>query len=376
MKEKPLPKIPFFFTHISEKAIAEVTSVLRSGWLNEGEVVKLFEQKLADVLGVSHPVTVNSGTSALHLALVLAGVGPGDEVIVPPQTFIATGLVVLMTGARPVFADIDPETGNIHPDAIVPRITSRTKAIIPVHWGGYPCDLDEIHAIAGQFRLTVIEDAAHALGAIYKGRPIGSISRYTAFSFQAIKHLTTGDGGMLCCRDAEDAREATIRRWFGIDRTDMKRSILGDRGYDISVLGFKYHMNNVAAALGVGNLTDFPERLTRRRKIACYYRERLADMPGLALLRSENDRIHAYWQFSLLVDDRLDFVTKLSEQGIPASVIDLRIDTNSVFGGIQNDLPGQRYFNERHLALPCHEGLADTDVDHIVDTIRKIRGPS
>src|SRR5262245_55082992 len=207
----------FFHVHVSDRSRQLASEVLTSGWLSEGEMVRRFEGALAEHLGMSNPVTTNSGTAALHLALAVAGVGPGDEVILPPQTFVATGLVVLMHGAIPVFADVDRMTGNITPQAIERALTERTRAILPVHWGGYPCDLDPIGSLAAARGLTVIEDAAHALGAVYRGRPIGSISRFTAFSFQAIKHVTSGDGGALCCPSTADARAARARRWFGID---------------------------------------------------------------------------------------------------------------------------------------------------------------
>ncbi len=360
----------FFHTHVSEEAIERVTAVLRSGWLNEGEVVKEFESELAHVLAVANPVTTNSGTAALHLALVIAGVAPGDEVILPAQTFIATGLVILQQGATPVFADIDPQTGNISPKSIEDKITRRTKAIMPVHWGGLPCDMDEINALAARHGLVVIEDAAHALGANYKGRPIGTLSRFTAFSFQSIKHLTTGDGGMLCCPAEEDVRAARIRRWFGIDRSDMRRSLIGARGFDIGLLGFKYHMNNIAAALGLGNLADFPERLSRRRAIAARWRYALATVSGLELIRMDNDRDPAWWFFNVLVEHRMDFVRKLAERGVPTSVIDLRIDQNSVFGGLRGDLPAQADFNERQVALPLHEGLSEEDIETVIHAIQ------
>jgi len=363
---KPLT---FFYTHVSPKAVERVTAVLRSGWLNEGEVTREFECEMARVLGLSHPVAVNSGTSALHLALVLAGVGSGDEVILPAQTFVATALVILMQGATPVFADIDPHTGNIDPRSITGKITPRTKALMPVHWGGCPCDMQEINAFATRHGLAVIEDAAHALGATYQGKPIGAVSRFAAFSFQAIKHLTTGDGGLLCCLSEEDAREARRRRWFGIDRASVQRSIIGDRGYDISVLGYKYHMNNVAAALGLGNLEDFPSRLTRRQQIGAFYRKELASVPGLELLRVDPDRTHAYWVFTVLVERRQDFARKLAEEGIPTTVVDLSIDRNSVFGGIRDDLPGQAEFNERQIAIPLHEGLSENDLEKVVTTV-------
>ena len=223
----------FFHTHVSPKARELAGRTLEAGWLSEGAQVKEFEAALAERLKLRNPVALNSGTSALHLALALAGVGPEDEVILPAQTFVATGLVVLMQGATPVFADIDPATGNLCPESLRRKVTRRTRAVMPVHWAGYPCDLDEIQAVAAEDDLAVIEDAAHALGATYKGKPIGAISRFTAFSFQAIKHLTTGDGGALCCGRAADARQAFVRRWFGIDRGNSQPSVLGERIYDI-----------------------------------------------------------------------------------------------------------------------------------------------
>lgn len=359
-----------FNTHISKESVRLVNSVLASGWLSEGKLVKEFESALEKHLGLVNPVAVNSGTSALHLALALAGITSGDEVILPAQTFVATGLVILMQNATPVFADIDPLTGNITPESIEKKITSRTKAIIPVHWGGYPCNLDEINTLAQKYGLFVIEDAAHALGAIYKGRPIGTISDFTAFSFQAIKHLTTGDGGALCCKEDDNAHRARTNRWFGIDRANSQPSILGERVYDIKSVGYKYHMNDFSAALGLGNLKDFPERLLRRRQNACYYRENLNEVIGIQLLKSEPDHCSAFWLFTLLVEKRENLIRKLSEKGIPSSVVHLRIDHNSVFGGLRDDLPGQTEFNEKQLAIPVHENLSFDEIDLILDTIR------
>lgn len=361
-------KIEFFNTHVSQTAIERVTEVLKSGWLNEGAVTKEFEEKLAETLGVANPVTVNSGTSALHLPLVMCGVGVGDEVIIPPQTFVATGLVVKMCGATPVFADIDPATGNMSPASFEEKITPRTKAVIPVHWGGYPCEMDEINEIAARFGIAVIEDAAHALGATYRGKPVGTLSRFTAFSFQAIKHLTTGDGGMICCPDEADAERAKVLRWFGIDRSKGTRSHLGARGYDIETVGYKYHLNNVASALGVGNLSDFLPRLARRREIGKFYQQRLQDAPGLRQLDFKPDREHAFWLFTVLVERRDDFARKMLEAGIPVSVVDFRIDRNSVFGGM-TDLPNQAKFNEEQISIPLHEALTDEQLELIVSTI-------
>lgn len=360
----------FFQTFISRKSIELAVEVLHSTFVSEGQIVKQFEGALSQRLGLFNPVAVNSGTSALHLALAIEGVGSGDEVILPAQTFVATGLVILMQGATPVFADIQYETGNIYPTSIREKITEKTKAIMPVHWGGYPCDMDEINSIAEEYNIAVIEDAAHALGATYKGKPIGCISRFTAFSFQAIKHLTTGDGGTLCCLNRNDYNHAINRRWFGIDRANSKPSILGEREYDINSVGYKYHMNNLAAAVGLGNLEVFPANLKRRRAIAARYRDELKDVPGLVLLDYKNDRESAYWLFTVLVKRRTDFIEKLKKHGIPASVVHLRIDHNSVFGGIMPNLANQERFNEDQAAIPVHSGLSDDEVEQVIGAVK------
>lgn len=359
-----------FWTHVSEAAVRRVTDVLRSGWLNEGAVVKDFEARLGEVLGLRNAVAVNSGTSALHLALHLCGVGPGDEVVLPAQTFVATGTVVLMQGATPVFADIEPATGNLSARSVAERLGDRTRAVVAVHWGGLPCDMDAINELAAGRGIAVIEDAAHALGATYKGRPTGSVSRFTAFSFQSIKHLTTGDGGCLCCLDERDATRAVAARWFGIDRARARPNAEGARLWDIQELGYKYHMNNVAAALGLGNLEDFPERLARRRRVATAYRAELAGVPGLELLELPSDREHAYWLFTLRVENRDGFVKKLADRGIRSSVVDLGIDRNSLFEKYRCDLPGQREFDLTQISIPVHEGLSDEQVARVIQAIR------
>ena len=360
----------FFQVHISPQAIDSATEVLKSGLINQGDKVEEFETALTEQLGLLRPVAVNSGTSAMQLALSIAQVGWGDEVILPAQTFVATGMVVLAAGAKPVFADIQPETGNICPKSIHEKITKRTRAVIVVHWGGYPCDLDQINKLAEQHNLSVIEDAAHALGATYKGKSIGSVSRFTAFSFQAIKHLTTGDGGLLCCLYEQDYDKALSRRWFGINRANVKPSILGSREYDIQEIGYKYHMNNLSAAVGLGNMADFPSNLKRRREIALIYRSELKNISGIKLLNYSDDRQSAYWLFTVLVEHREDFVRSMKSHGVPTSVVDLRIDDNSVFGGRTPDLPGQEKFNDMQIAIPIHSELTDNDVNLVIDSIR------
>ena len=360
----------FYSTKITKKAVELVNKVLRSEFVSAGVYAKKFEGELYAKLGLINPVSVNSGTSALHLGLEVTGVGVGDEVILPAQTFVASGLAILMTGATPVFADIQYQTGNIDPESIKQKITEKTKAIMPVHWAGYPCDMNEINQIAEENDLTVIEDAAHALGATYKGKPIGSISDFTAFSFQAIKHLTTGDGGALCCIDENHYREARNRRWFGIDRENSKPGILGERVFDIVKTGFKYHMNDLAAALGLGNLEDFLERLKRIREIAAIYRKELVDVQGLQLLNYTNDRESAYWLFTILVENRLDFIKMMRAADIPVSVIHQRIDRFSVFGKQKPNLVNQEKFDENQISIPINDNLSDEDVYKVLVAIK------
>ena len=359
----------FFHTHVGDAALPEIAQALAATRLSEGARVKAFEQALADTLGLARPAAVNSGTAALHLAAVVAGVGPGDEVIMAPQTFIATGLVVLQQGARPVFADIDLATGNLDPADFARKITAKTKAVMPVHWAGMPCDMDEINAVAKTHNVAVIEDAAHALGATYRGRPVGSLSRFTAFSFQAIKHLTTGDGGAVCCTDAADATEIFRRRWFGIDRASSPTTELGERDYNLADVGYKYHLNDYAAALGLGNLVGFADRLARRRAIAAQYDAALAGTVGVRMLARPTDRQSAWWLFPLRVERRLDFIRALRDRGVPTSVCHLRIDTNRVFGG-PFDLPNAAAFDADQINLPVHEGLTDADVAQVIGAVR------
>ncbi|MCR4336256.1 MAG: aminotransferase class I/II-fold pyridoxal phosphate-dependent enzyme, partial [Candidatus Omnitrophica bacterium] len=238
--QKVLRPIQMFRVNICDRAIERAVSVLKSGYVGQGPVVDELEKYFKDVSGAPYNVTVNSGTSALHLAVILAGVNRGDEVITTAQTMMATSHAILMQGAKPVFADVQLSSGNIDPMDIEHRITKKTKAILVVHWAGCPCDMDEIHSLARRHNLMVIEDAAHAIGATYKGRPIGSISPMTCFSFQAIKHVTGGDGGMLSLLNEENKIFASRLRWFGIDRDQRKPTLLGEHEWDVTQLGYKY----------------------------------------------------------------------------------------------------------------------------------------
>ena len=362
--------ISIFDTYIHSSAKKNVEKVLNSTFISEGKLVKEFEKKLTSDLGIINPVTVNSGTSALHLALVMAGVKPNDEVILPAQTFIATGSVILQQKACPVFADIDYKTGNISLDSIKSKISNKTKAIIVVHWGGYPCDMDEIIDIAHKNNIMVIEDAAHSLGSIYKNRVIGEISDFTCFSFQAIKHLTTGDGGAVSCKSKEIYQKALSTRWFGINRDNSKPSILGEREFDINELGFKYHMNDYAAALGLSNIINFKQRLKHRHQLAEFYTSNLSKIDGISLFDYKNDRKSAYWLFGFHVKKREQFISALKSKGIMTSVIHQGIDKYSVFGGKKIELVNQRKFDETQIHIPIHDSITFEQANYIVEQIK------
>jgi perosamine synthetase len=363
-------QINFFSTDVSNDSINFVIETLKSGMISAGKKADLFETKLSEY-GFKHPVSLNSGTITMHLALIASGVKEGDEVIIPAQTFISTGLAVLYVGAKPIFADINPNDGNINVESIRNKITKKTKAIIPVHWGGYPCDMDEIIKLSEEFGLSVIEDAAHAFGSIYKNKLIGSISRFTSFSFQAIKHLTTGDGGALCCLNSEDEKLVKRLRWFDIDRENSKTGFLGEREYDAINVGYKYHMNDISASLGIGNLLSISDKLSKLRNFAKIYDENLSNVSGIKLMDYKQDRISSYWLYPIIVDERENFIKKMKESNIPVSVVHQGIDKNSIFGGKKIELIGQRYFDDNQIHIPINSSLFIEDVDYIVKKINE-----
>ena len=360
----------FFTSHISKTASDSVVDVLNSGMVSEGNLVREFENSLCQKFNFPSAIAVNSGTSALHLSLLILGVGPGDEVILPPQTFISSGFAILMCGGIPVFSDINPLTGNIDPKKIKDKISPRTKGIMPVHWAGYPCDMSEISSIAKEHNLFVIEDAAHALGAKYKEEHIGAHSDAVTFSFQAIKHLTTGDGGLIVLRDPEKVKLARQKRWFGFDR-EKSTGFLGEREDQFEELGFKYHMNNLAAALGLANLQDFDENLKRRHQIAKHYDDSLKKVNGIQLLDTQTDRESSNWLYTILVSDRARFIQHMNNMGVPVSVVHQRIDRHPVLGGLSKNLNGQESFEEKQISLPLHPHLTDEDLDKVLSSVQK-----
>ena len=364
--------IPIFYPHVPESVIEKLAEILRSRWVGQGPKVDEFEREFSKKFGSKHVVSLNSGTSALRLALALIGVVSGDEVISTPYTMVATNTAILEQFAKPIFADIQYETANLDPADIERHITEKTKAIICVHWGGYPCDMNKIRKIAAEHDLPVIEDAAHALGAMYRGKPIGTISEFTIFSLQAIKHITTGDGGMLSITNTDKYKEAIRRRWFGIDRAARKPSILGhDPTYDIKEPGYKYHMNDIAATMGLEQLNYFDSLFKRRAEIAERYRRELKDVTGITLLENKSDRMHANWMFAIHVDRRTEFAEWMHSKGIEVSVHNWRNDKYTVFGGLRKDLPNLENLNNDLICIPLHHKLSDQNANYIIEAIKE-----
>jgi dTDP-4-amino-4,6-dideoxygalactose transaminase len=361
--------IVLFHPHVSESAINLVQQTLRTRWIGQGPKVDEFEQKFGARFGDGRTaIAVGSGTDALHLAYILAGIHAGDEVITPVFTCAATNIPLLYQKAEIKFADVQPGTLNIDPAHVKQLITDRTKAIVCVHYGGLPCDLNELTEIAAERGIPIIEDAAHALGGTYMGKQVGSISEFSMFSFQAIKQLTTGDGGMLVLKDHTLADRARRIRWFGIDRAAKQ---MGNWDNDITEIGYKYQMNDIAAAMGLSAMEEFDAVMAFRKKLFNRYSEELNGMPGLQIIGDGfTDREHAAWLFTVIVEDRMGLQTKLREHRIESNQVHYRNDRYTVFGGRRDNLPNMDAIEDKYLVLPLHTRISIEQVDRICDIIR------
>lgn len=348
-----------------ELLMPALEEVLYSGMLAEGEAVYKFEAEFAKRYGLQHVLGMSSGTAALHAALTLADVGPGDEVISTPMTAEPTNTSILYCGAKVVWADVDPVSGNIDPESVKSCISSRTKAILCVHYAGYPARLSELRDIADQHGLALIEDCAHALGAEYKGRPIGSIGDYSIFSFQAIKHMTTVDGGVLVLKDPAKIQDAKKFRWFGmlkgVPRTDI----------DITSIGYKYNMNNVTATIGLVQLKIIDDIVSRYIDNGHYYDRVLVNIPQIDYARVESGASSSYWLYTLLCDDSDKIEKTLISNGIYASKLHRPNSFHSIFSNAKKDLPGLAKFYSRLLHIPCGWWVTNEDRERIVEIIQK-----
>jgi dTDP-4-amino-4,6-dideoxygalactose transaminase len=363
--------IPLFKVHMPprEALLPALAETLYSGHVTQGPQVAEFEAALVPLLGNRNVLTVNSGTSALQLALRLAGVR-GGSVVTTPMTCAATVLPVLAEGARPVWADVDPATGNIDPLDAERKLRPDTKAVLAVHWGGQPCDMDALMAVGRKHGVPVIVDAAHALGASWAGEPAGGPSAdFTAFSLQAIKHVTTVDGGILTTKDAGDYRRGKLLRWFGIDRDAEQADARVD--VDIPEAGMKWHMNDVAATVGLVQLRYLDGVLAAHRANAAFYAERFGGLVGWA--EPPVKAAGSWWLFTLLLDNgsqRQPFMAHMKAAGVQVSRVHARLDRLTCFREYAaGPLPGVDEFYDRMCCIPVHWGLSEPDRRRVADAV-------
>jgi len=377
--------LPFALPHITQAEIDEVVDTLRTGWLTTGPKTKRFEREFAERVGTPHALAVNSATAAMHLALDAIGLQPDDEVIVPVYTFTATAEVVVYFRARPVFVDVDPVTCNLDPAQLENHITSRTRVIMVVHIAGLPAEMDAILAIAQAYNLPVIEDAAHAFPAKYKGRTIGSISDLTAFSFYATKTLSTGEGGMLTTANPAYAERAALMAFHGISRDAWKRyRAEGSWYYEVARAGYKYNMTDLAAALGLHQLARSEWLLERRRAIAQRYTEAFSQIPELETPPSPAHVEHAWHLYILrlrlerLTISRDAFIQALTEAQIGTSVhfIPLHLHTfyRDTYHLVAGDFPAALHAYQRAISLPIYPSMTEEDVEDVIIAVEQVIG--
>nr|WGD62588.1 DegT/DnrJ/EryC1/StrS family aminotransferase [Bacillus subtilis] len=376
--------LPYSLPLIGKEEIQEVTETLESGWLSKGPKVQQFEKEFAAFVGAKHAVAVNSCTAPLFLALKAKGIGPGDEVITSPLTFSSTANTIIHTGATPVFADIDQNTLNIDPVNLEAAVTPRTKAVVPVHFGGQSCDMDAILAIAQNHGLFVLEDAAHAVYTTYKQRMIGSIGDATAFSFYATKNLATGEGGMLTTDDEELADKIRVLSLHGMSKAAWNRySSNGGWYYEVESPGYKMNMFDLQAALGLHQLKRLDDMQKRREEIAGRYQTAFQQISGLITPFVHDDGRHAWHLYVLQVDDkkagvtRGEMITALKDKyniGTSVHFIPVHIHPyyQKQFGYKEADFPNAMNYYKRTLSLPLYPSMSDDDVDDVIEAVRDI----
>lgn len=380
----PLEKenIPYGRQCIDEADIQAVTEVLRSDYLTTGPKSGEFEKLVCQYTGAKYAVAVSNGTAALHAACCAAGIGPGDEVITTPLTFAASANCVLYCGGKPVFADVDEKTYNIDPADIERKITSRTKAVIPVHLAGQPCDMQAIREIAGKHGLTVIEDGAHALGAVYQGHRIGTGSQLTTFSFHPVKPVTTGEGGMAVTDQEELYQKLRLFRSHYITKEVNTQDRPGDAGswyYNQTGLGYNYRMTDIQAALGISQMGKLNQFLRRRRELASRYTKAFAGHPDLILPDQSPDGISGWhlYMVQILHQDRREVFEKMREAGIEVNVHYIPVYQHTYYrthGYADTCCPVAEKIYARLMSLPLYPGLTDQQQDYVIGTLQHILG--
>jgi dTDP-4-amino-4,6-dideoxygalactose transaminase len=374
---------------VGESEIGEVVAALQSGWLSTGPRVQAFERAFAEHVGSPFAIGVNSCTAALHLALLAAGIGPGDEVVTTPLTFCATANAILHSGAIPVFADVEASSMNLDPAAVEAALTPRTRAILPVHFAGRPADVDALGAIARRHSLVVVEDAAHCVEGAVGGRRIGSIGDFTCFSFYATKNLTTGEGGMVTTASASAAEWMRVAALHGMSKDAWARYAgTSGRLYDVVMAGFKYNMMDLQAAIGLRQLARLPELQARRADVWRRYDEGLADLPVTLPAAPAADTVHARHLYTVLVDparsglSRDEVRAALAERGISTSVHFTALHLFSFYAerlGLRRGMfPAAELVSDRTLSLPLSAAVSDEDAERVVTAMRSIfgRGPA
>ena len=376
--------LPFSIPTIEDDEINEVVDSLKSGWITTGPKVKRFEEAFKSYVGAPYAVPLSSATAGLHLAVLSLGLTPSDEVITTPMTFAATVSMIVRGGGKPVFADIDPDTLNIDTELIREKITERTRAIVPVHFAGQPCDMDAIRTLADEFNLRVIEDAAHAVGTEYKGKRIGSLDTLSVFSFHPIKNITTGEGGMVCTRDEALAEEISLMKFHGMSREAWKRyESSGTPNYDIMLPGFKYNMMDIQAALGIHQLAKLDTFIARRSEIARFYNAAFAEVeevmtPGLV---PWNHR-HAWHLYTPLIRverltiDRDRFMEELKGENIGTGLHFKAVHHHPYYRQTLNiapgELPNADYASDRIMSLPLFPRMTMDDARDVVAAVKKV----
>lgn len=370
--------IPYGRQWIDEEDIKGVVDVLRSDYVTTGPAVVEFERKVADYVGAKYAVAVSNGTAALHIACLAAGIGEGDEVITTPVTFAASANCALYCGAKPVFVDIDPDTYNIDPRKIEDKITTSTKAIIAVHFTGQPCQMDEIHAIGKKYNLLVIEDAAHGLGADYKGKKVGSMSDMTTFSFHPVKHITTGEGGMVLTNNKDLYEKLILYRGHGITREeDLMTENQGGWYYQQLALGYNYRITDIQCALGISQMNKLDDFVTRRREIAKCYTEALKDIEGLKLPKQEtgcNNSWHLY-VIQILNKDRKEVFDALRRKNIGVNVHYIPVYKHPYYqnnGYAHVHCENAEKYYERAISIPMYPSLTDEEQDYVIRSIKEV----
>jgi dTDP-4-amino-4,6-dideoxygalactose transaminase len=375
--------LPFHVPDIGGDEIESVIETLRSGWLTTGPKVKQFEEEFAKSIGSGHAVAVNSGTAALHLALEAVEIAEGDEVIMSTMTFAATGEVVLYFKARPVLVDCRPDTFNIDPDQLEKAISPKTKAIIPVHIGGQPCEMDRIQQIAQHYNLKVIEDAAHALPARYRGKMVGTIGDITCFSFYATKTITTGEGGMATTDNPQWGERMRIMSLHGISKDAWKRyTSEGSWYYEIHYPGYKYNLTDIAAAIGIEQLKKGNRFWEARQRYAALYNQGFQDVPAITVPYVMQEVQHAWHLYIIQLDleqlriGRSEFVELLKQENIGTSVhfipLHLHPYYRDTFGYRPEDFPNASAIFARIISLPIYPKMTEADVQDVIGAVRNI----